>query len=231
VSSFLAGGQSLLAETIRPVEKSDFHWRPKEFLRSLAFGLVLGLAFGLAFGLADGLTVGFAGDLEKCLMRGLGVGLGVGLAGGLAFGLDNQFSSYSIKDELRAKPNEGIYKSGRFALQFAVLGLIIMLSGFIFQDTSLLQYRLGDSEFKAYFLMYLLGAMMMWWLPESNGGGSYYRHYILRWLLYRAGCIPYRYVRFLDFACRLGFLRRVGGGYTFYHRELRDFIVEEEKMP
>ncbi|MEZ4964387.1 MAG: hypothetical protein R2791_04020 [Saprospiraceae bacterium] len=34
-------------------------------------------------------------------------------------------------------------------------------------------------------------------MADEKGGSAYYRHYILRWLLYRSGCAPYRYVLFL----------------------------------
>jgi hypothetical protein len=44
------------------------------------------------------------------------------------------------------------------------------------------------------------------------------KHYLLRFALWLQGSIPRNYVRFLDYAAALIFLRKVGGGYIFVHR-------------
>ena len=44
------------------------------------------------------------------------------------------------------------------------------------------------------------------------------KHYLLRLALWLKGDIPRDYVRFLDYAAALIFLRKVGGGYIFVHR-------------
>jgi len=54
------------------------------------------------------------------------------------------------------------------------------------------------------------------------GGLACLRHGVLRFLLWRAGSIPWNYPRFLDYAAEHILLRKVGGGYIFIHRLLLD---------
>jgi hypothetical protein len=57
------------------------------------------------------------------------------------------------------------------------------------------------------------------------GGFACIQHVVLRLLLYRAGVIPWNYVRFLDHCTERIFLRRVGGGYIFAHRLLMEYFA------
>ncbi|RXK88284.1 hypothetical protein EST62_03785 [Chlorobaculum sp. 24CR] len=52
--------------------------------------------------------------------------------------------------------------------------------------------------------------------------------YFLRLLLWREGFAPLRYVRFLDHAADLLFLRKVGGGYIFVHRMIMEHFAAME---
>lgn len=52
------------------------------------------------------------------------------------------------------------------------------------------------------------------------------QHYTLRFLLYRMGCIPRDYAKFLDYGVKLVFLQKVGGGYIFIHRFLQDHFAQ-----
>jgi hypothetical protein len=58
-----------------------------------------------------------------------------------------------------------------------------------------------------------------------GGLGSFFQHYILRFLLWREGKAPLRYVDFLENCCELLLLRRFGGAYQFYHITLRDYFA------
>jgi hypothetical protein len=53
------------------------------------------------------------------------------------------------------------------------------------------------------------------------GGLAVVRHYSLRVVLATAGDLPLRPVPVLDYACDLIFLRRIGGGWQFFHDLLR----------
>ena len=58
------------------------------------------------------------------------------------------------------------------------------------------------------------------------GGLDVIQHYIVRFLLWRAGAMPRDYARFLDYAAEeLNFLQKVGGGYIFVHRYLLEYFA------
>ena len=56
------------------------------------------------------------------------------------------------------------------------------------------------------------------------GGIACLQHLILRVLLWHYDFAPWRYVQFLNYASERVLLRKVGGGYYFIHRELRDYF-------
>jgi len=57
------------------------------------------------------------------------------------------------------------------------------------------------------------------------GGLDVIRHYVLRIILSLKGYAPLNYTRFLDYATKLIFLRKVGGGYIFIHRLFMEHFV------
>ncbi len=59
----------------------------------------------------------------------------------------------------------------------------------------------------------------------TSGGVASVQHFFLRLRLWRAGYIPWRYARFLDYASECILLRKVGGGYIFMHRLLLDYFA------
>jgi hypothetical protein len=60
------------------------------------------------------------------------------------------------------------------------------------------------------------------------GGLAWWRHWVLRFLLWRSGAIPWRYPAFLDEAAEHILLRKVGGGYRFIHDLFRDYLASLE---
>src|SRR5205814_6953841 len=48
---------------------------------------------------------------------------------------------------------------------------------------------------------------------------------------YRAGFMPWKYPRFLDYASERILLRKVGGGYIFVHRLLLEYFAALESEP
>ncbi len=64
-----------------------------------------------------------------------------------------------------------------------------------------------------------------------NGGLACLRHYVLRFLLWRAGSVPWNYPRFLDYAAERILLRKVGGGYIFVHRLLLEYFASLDSTP
>ena len=65
-------------------------------------------------------------------------------------------------------------------------------------------------------------------LSTRGAGFVCFQHLILRILLWRSGCIPWNYARFLDYAEERIFLRKVGGGYIFVHRILLEHFAHRE---
>ncbi|HZT98124.1 MAG TPA: hypothetical protein VFA10_00605, partial [Ktedonobacteraceae bacterium] len=63
------------------------------------------------------------------------------------------------------------------------------------------------------------------------GGWACLRHYVLRFLLWRAGAMPWNYSRFLDYAAEHILLRKVGGGYIFVHRLLLEYFASLDTPP
>ena len=60
----------------------------------------------------------------------------------------------------------------------------------------------------------------------SPAGVACIQHFLLRFILYRHGDIPWNYARFLDSATQLIFLQKVGGGYIFIHRMLLEHFAK-----
>lgn len=65
----------------------------------------------------------------------------------------------------------------------------------------------------------------------ANGGIACIQHIALRFLLWRFKCLPWNYSRFLDSAAERILLCKVGGGYIFHHRLLRDYFASLETPP
>jgi len=63
---------------------------------------------------------------------------------------------------------------------------------------------------------------------ENNGPISLA---ILHILLWRTGCMPLDYPRFLDYAAERILLRKVGGGYIFVHRMLLEYFASLDTTP
>ena len=57
------------------------------------------------------------------------------------------------------------------------------------------------------------------------GGGAVALHLCIRLFLTLGNGIPWRLARFLDYATRRIFLRKVGGGYIFIHRLLQEYFA------
>jgi hypothetical protein len=57
------------------------------------------------------------------------------------------------------------------------------------------------------------------------GGYAFLQHFVLRFMLWRAGCIPRNYVAFLDDMADLDILRPLGYGYDFRHGLLKEHFA------
>jgi hypothetical protein len=208
----------------------------EEFLNILAAGLVYGLFWGIRSknrtltndiqcveslrwswvqarkGLVSGLIVGLIiglliGEVLGFVLAGLTIGA---FFGGLRTGII----------DTKPVPNLGVKLSIRNALVTgggAGLAIFVMFLPIIAWNTVL-------------FVALILGANAMLWY----GGLDVIQHYILRFFLYWKGHMPLHYANFLDYATRLVFLQKVGGGYIFIHRLLLEHFAarrKDEKKP
>jgi len=81
-------------------------------------------------------------------------------------------------------------------------------------------------------LLEVFGLIIGFMIALLYGGKFVIYHFILKFVLYKKKTFPWDIVLFLDYATKLIFLRRVGGGYIFVHRLLMEHFAEmyvEEK--
>jgi eukaryotic-like serine/threonine-protein kinase len=59
------------------------------------------------------------------------------------------------------------------------------------------------------------------------------QHFVLRFVLWCSGMLPWRCADFLDYSVECVLLQRVGGGYIFIHRLLLEYFValDTAKLP
>ena len=74
-------------------------------------------------------------------------------------------------------------------------------------------------------LVPLLG-MLSALLALEKGGYFFLRHWAVRAQLQRLDLAPRQYVKFLDEAADMLFLRKTGGAYQFFHVTFRDFVAQ-----
>jgi eukaryotic-like serine/threonine-protein kinase len=115
--------------------------------------------------------------------------------------------------------NSALRESGRV---FAYAGVACVLALF-----PLLAFALGPGQplHHAFSLAVLVAIVLfspaLFWF----GGIDLVLHATLRLVLSLTGTMPLRLRRFLDYAVHLGFLRRAGGGYIFFHRLLLEHFA------
>jgi transcriptional regulator with XRE-family HTH domain len=224
-----------LEPKIQPVEVVSWSWRkvkrhlPQVVVLGLGGGVVLGSLIDLALALwRHDLQGGLAAFVLPILV--LGLGIGVSLA--VIFGV-----SYDVLDtSQRIRPNQGIRNSLRNGAVFGlVYGLLVgILSGLVLTGVRIFAYAhptpgtlirgaLSDG------IGFGLGIAGVVW--ASSGGLASVQHGLLRLRLWRAGCMPWRYARFLDYTAECLLLRKVGGGYLFMHQLLHDYFASPQRSP
>jgi hypothetical protein len=241
---------------VQPTDLLVWSWRSlgtSLFSKSHAITTVrlmalIGLSAGLSIELSAGLgTYG--------LYYGLIAGLTAGLSYWLVLGLLQSVSGVTVEDQRRVVPNQGIHRS---ALNGLVLGLIStvivglvvgLIIGLASQGSQVDRLIAGLSTGLSAGLSTGLIAGLIAGLSTGliagliaglsaglsagllYGGLAFLRHYVLRFLLWRTGSVPWQYVTFLDYAAERILLRKVGGGYIFLHRLVLDYFAAREIAP
>ena len=61
-----------------------------------------------------------------------------------------------------------------------------------------------------------------------NGGATCIKHFNLWRILYRKERIPKDYAGFFEYASKRLLIKKVGGGYIFYHRMLMEHFAQRD---
>ncbi len=203
--------QQRLQSDIKPTEALNWSWTGA--LMGIVWGLILGQLTGVIYWLIDGMSTATE-DIVLYLISGLILGLIVGMASAFREALKSRIV------EAKTLPNQGIKLSIRNAV------LAGMGSGLgVGSSTGLIMGLLSGTEENIFGILrdglipgLSLGLIIGLLISSQFGGIAVIKHYTLRLVLIRSGVIPRDLVGFLDYAARLIFLQKVGGGYIFIHR-------------
>ncbi len=185
-------------------------------------------------------------------MTGLGCGLCLAGCYWLLTGLFGGVSYQRFSGQRSVRPNQGIRRSRSIGLLMGVLntipcflfgGIGILLSSILLYDQgggpsifkilltnpkvagplieAALRFAFGPAINSA-IVVGVAGGSLAFIL---SGGLAWWRHWVLRYLLWRRGIISWRYSKMLDEAAYYYMLYRVAGGYHFMHDLLRDYLA------
>ncbi|MEP0924362.1 NACHT domain-containing protein [Leptolyngbya sp. ST-U4] len=209
-----------LPKKILPLEKLSWSWQRAKyrFIREIFTGFSYGLSVGLISGLSFELIFGLDGR-SYGLIFGRDLGLIFGLSFGLIFGLGSGLGTFEIVQ--RVVPNQGIRTSRRNGnLLGLISGLVSGLSfGLISGLVSGLSFGLISGLVSGLSFGLIFGL--------KYGGAACIQHFTLRQMLHHKGCIPWNYAKFLDFASDRLLMKKVGGGYVFFHRMLMEHLANK----
>jgi hypothetical protein len=173
-------------------------------------GSIVGAIVGLILWRVDGLISG--------VISGLKLGLTYGLIGGLISGLIGGFTD-RVKLG-KASPNQGIKLSRRNSLvAFLITCSIYVLCYLPFSLWTSPQISRNINALGFGLTLVMLFAL-------NRGGSAVIKHYALRLILWLNGYTPLNFIKFLDHCAKLILLKKVGGGYIFIHRMVRDYFAD-----
>ncbi|MEM8637815.1 MAG: NACHT domain-containing protein [Cyanobacteria bacterium P01_G01_bin.54] len=134
---------------------------------------------------------------------------------GLAAIIGGWMSGHPPDIETTTQPNQGIWIAARNALVFlGVIGLVGMVIANYYADNL--------AEYPMIALAIGIVAALM---GGQRSGFVLIQHFVLRFMLWRNGCTPWNYQRFLNFAVKRMFLNKAGGGYLFMHRSFMEHLA------
>jgi hypothetical protein len=209
-------------------------WKWNQFWKRTITGLIGGLSVGLLFGLSVGLLFVLGGitpisELQglkglqfglEALQFGLQYGLIFASIGGLCIGLVGGFIG-RVKVS-KAFPNQGIKLSRKnaltaFLVSWPISGLIVSLYEVL---------NVGRPSEVLDVGVWFRGLIFGLIFGLSQGGSAVIKHYALRLIFWRNGCMLLNFVKFLDHCAKLILLKKVGGGYIFIHRMLLEYFAD-----
>ena len=166
--------------------------------------------------------------------QSLGLTIGIivmsitGLIAVLSSAVNSGLSNTEIKQ--RILPNQGIWNSRINSVKIGVIaGVIVGLTIGVIMGLIIgviVEPIAGLITGLIFVLVFGLISGLI--TGYKNGGITCIQHFNLRQILHRKGCIPWNYARFLDYATELRLMKKVGGGYVFYHRMLMEHFASME---
>ncbi|MGK7936175.1 MAG: hypothetical protein AB4206_10325 [Xenococcaceae cyanobacterium] len=214
-------GFGLLKE-ITPFEKISFKWLLswQKTKSSMILSLILVLIFIVTFGLIQ----------KQINYELLDLLIGVIIYALFTF-LINSVVNSKLKIEERTKPNQGIKLSRNNSIILGLIGGLIgglfwgLLVGLIvgLDNKNLLEgikYGFSAGIMSAIFTGGIVGL--------RYGGAAFIQHFNLSRILYRKGRIPKDYADFLNYATDIRLMKKIGGGYVFYHRMLMEHFARRK---
>ena len=196
----LRGLERDINNDIKTFEVLNWSW-----LNSLKWSIVALILTNIFVYLIIPLTGQYA-KILRLVLNLIGVSLGITFGG-----LQNKISD----NQLKTQPNQGIKYSFRSVILGSIIGfsigiLVGIIKGGNYMDSIETFATLGMAT----------GGL-------RYGGIDIIQHFILRVILYsNIHNIPWNYARFLDYASERRLMKKVGGGYVFYHRMLMEHFAE-----
>ena len=230
---------------IRPAEIFVWSWARmwRSLIKFVGFGLLGSLLLGLLFGLCNGLyewIVNKPESMVKVLQDAVQLGSQIAcifapiliVIGGLLGGLAGGLSSELLDTHALTTPNQGIQRSGRRAL---LVGTVTGLLGIVMGGALGSVVAGNPQDLWPFVVTYgmLFGSLLGLVSGLRAGGIAYIQHFVLRFLQWKIGAMPWNYPRFLNYAAERILLRKVGGGYIFTHRTLLEYMatVNSDTVP
>ncbi|MEH2086653.1 NACHT domain-containing protein [Nostoc sp.] len=215
----IAGLIAGLSKEILPLEKLSWSWQraKSRLMREFFTGFICGLGVGLGVGLVPRLDPGL--DFRQIFIYGLNFGVIFGLGSGLG----------GTEVEQQTVPNQGIHNSRNNCL---IIGLGIgLIAGLIDGLSFYLKITVDWSSYLHQVIGYNLCFGLNFGLIAGlkYGGAACIQHFTLRQMLHKKNRIPWNYAKFLDFASDRLLMKKVGGGYLFFHRMLLEHFAQMDR--
>jgi hypothetical protein len=235
----IAGAIAIFPDQINLVE--TLSWSRYQARRGLVIGALIGAIGCLCLGvflvaicavifLIDPI---YAKTIQETLVSGGILGIVIILATGMMGALLTGLLGPAI--ERRSFPNQGIWRSAKNTLIFALTGFVIgslvtgLFSGVVnlfFDLCSTLVHIPSMFQILYYPPVMLKTGLMMGAMSGLTAGIACLQHFVLRIMLWYNGSIPWNYARFLNHVSQRQLMQHRGGRYRFTHNLLRHYLAQ-----
>jgi hypothetical protein len=129
-------------------------------------------------------------------------------------------SGFNQELKVRLYPNQGIFNSIKSMVWVTTIVFCYasIISLYLFEEIK------EENNFLTSVWLRVLSSLFFGIL--FGGGLACIQHFILRFILWQSGTIPWNFARFLNYCVERRLLLRVGGRYRFLHRELLDHFAQ-----